>query len=367
MQITTQNFTTILLGILTSIALVFVMHQLSSILLPLIIALLLSNIFSPVAVFFRDRKFPTFIGLTSVLIIFALVMSVLGLLLYSTIASFVSGLGTYQPKLMQMLVDLEFQARQILGHFGTRIEDIPWQDAVKISSVAESVTSGLGTFLHFMANVFIVLLYMMFILAASGQLTTKVRSAFKEDHALRIADIIENIDRQVRQYLLVKTLVSLLMGFITGVVLWILGLDFPIMWGFLAFMLNYIPNVGGTIATVFPVILAVLQFDSWVMPLLVFLLPWLAHMAIGNVLEPRLMANSLNLSALLVLISLLFWGWLWGIGGMILAVPLTATIKIIFANIQALHPLSILMGEEVPGKDSPKQGASAPLTESPAR
>lgn len=350
-----QNATLILLGILTTIALGFVLHQLSSILLPLIIALLLSNIFSPIAGFFQKRKLPTFIGLASVLIVFALVVALVGLLLYSSIASFVNGIATYQPKLTQMITDMEYQLRMLLGHYGVKIEDIPWQEAVKVSSVAESVTSGLGTFFHFLTNTFIVILYMMFILATTGQLTQKVRSAFEPNYAKAIAEMIENIDKQVRQYLLVKTLVSLLMGFTTSVLLWLIGLDFPIMWGFIAFVLNYIPNVGGTVATFAPFLLAILQFDNWTQPILVLALPFTAHMVIGNVLEPRIMAHSLDLSAVLVLISLIFWGWLWGIGGMILAVPLTATIKIVFENIQPLHPLSILMSGEVPLKPELKE------------
>jgi len=346
-----NNLILLLLGILVAIALGFVMHLLASILLPLIIALLLSNLFSPIMLYFKKRKFPAFIGLLMVLLVFGLMVSVLGLLIYSSIASFVDGIRIYQPKLTQLVVDMEYQLRQILGNFDMRIEDIPWQDALSVSSVADSVTSGVGSFLHFLTNTFIVILYMMFILATSGQLTQKVKSAFQPGYANAMAGLIENIDKQVRQYLFVKTLMSLLMGIVTSVILWLIGLDFPIMWGFIAFLLNYIPNVGGTIATALPVILAILQFDNWVQPILVLTLPLAAHMIIGNVLEPRIMANSLDLSAVLVLISLIFWGWLWGIGGMILAVPLTATIKIIFENIVPLHPLSILMSGEIPLKE----------------
>jgi predicted PurR-regulated permease PerM len=123
----------------------------------------------------------------------------------------------------------------------------------------------------------------------------------------------------------------------------VLDVDFPLIWGLLAFVLNYIPNIGSVIAVLFPFFLSLLQFDSLTVPLLVLLLLGGIQMLMGNVVEPRIMAYSLNLSPLLILVSLIFWGWLWGLLGMMLAVPLTATVKIITENIEPLRPLSMLM------------------------
>lgn len=337
-----------LVAILVVISLGVVMHELASILLPLIISLMLANIFTPIAVFFQKRKFPTFIGLLCVVLVFALVVAVLGFLLYASIASFVKGIALYQDKFTGMVTGMEYQLKNLLGMFGAKIEDIPWKDAIKFDSITSGLTSSLGTFLYFLENTFLVVLFMMFLLASTGQFSQKVRVAFAPSFADKIAGVIENIDNQVRQYLLAKTLINLMMGIITSLLVWFIGLDFPVMWGFIAFILNYIPNVGGTVATMIPFVFSLLQFDNWTQPILVLLLPFVAHIAIGNVIEPRIMAKQLDLSAVLILISLIFWGWLWGIGGMILAVPLTATIKIIFENIQTLHPLSVLMSGEVP-------------------
>jgi predicted PurR-regulated permease PerM len=152
------------------------------------------------------------------------------------------------------------------------------------------------------------------------------------------------MDTQVRQYLLTKTLISLGTGALTTVILWIFGVDFALFWGFLAFLFNFIPNVGSLMAVVFPVLLAFLQFDTLVQPFLVLALLVGTQSTMGNIIEPKVMAFSLNLSPLVVLVALIFWGWLWGVVGMIIAVPMTAIIKIVFENIEDLQPLARLLG-----------------------
>jgi predicted PurR-regulated permease PerM len=160
---------------------------------------------------------------------------------------------------------------------------------------------------------------------------------------MQISSILGNIDDQVRQYLMTKTLISGATGVLTSLVLWILGVDFALLWGFLAFLLNFIPNIGSVISTLLPFSLSLLQFESLTIPVLVLALLGTIQVSMGNVVEPKVMSFSLNLSALVILISLIFWGWLWGIWGMILAVPFTATLKIVFENIEPLRPISVLM------------------------
>ena len=216
-------------------------------------------------------------------------------------------------------------------------------DAIEFSSITSAITTGVGSFISFISTTFLILLFMLFILAGSGDLAEKVHRAFPEDFANRVAGAISSIDKQVRQYLVTKTLISLGTGLLTFLVLLIVGVDFPLVWGFLAFILNYIPNIGSLIAVMFPFALSLLQFDTLMVPLLVIILLGGSQMLMGNVIEPRIMAFSLDLSPLLILVSLIFWGWLWGILGMMLAVPLTATVKIILEHLEPLRPLSVLM------------------------
>ena len=156
---------------------------------------------------------------------------------------------------------------------------------------------------------------MLFILAESGQFSVRVRKAFPSSQASQIAAVLGNIDDQVRQYLMTKTLISGGTGVLTSLILWILGVDFALLWGFMAFLLNFIPNIGSVIATLLPFSLSLLQFESLTVPVLVLILLGTVQITMGNVVEPKVMAFSLNLSALVILVSLIFWGWLWASGG----------------------------------------------------
>ncbi|HDL18350.1 MAG TPA: AI-2E family transporter [Bacteroidetes bacterium] len=140
-----------------------------------------------------------------------------------------------------------------------------------------------------------------------------------------------------------KTLISLATGLIATIILIVFGVDFAVVWGMLTFLLNYIPNIGSIIATAPPILVAFLQFDSFLRPLWITVLLLLVQMAMGNIIEPKFMGKSLDLSPLVVILFLIFWGFLWGIVGMILAVPIAATIKIVTANFPALRPVSVLM------------------------
>jgi predicted PurR-regulated permease PerM len=145
---------------------------------------------------------------------------------------------------------------------------------------------------------------------------------------------------------LAKTIISLGTALVGMGILVLFGVDFVIICGLFIFLLNFIPNIGSVIASLFPLLLCFLEFGlSWKLPLLAACMVGL-QMLFGNVLEPMLMGKGLNLSPLVVLLSLIFWGWVWGIIGMVLAVPLTATLKIIFEEIDTLRPIAILMSQE---------------------
>jgi predicted PurR-regulated permease PerM len=141
-----------------------------------------------------------------------------------------------------------------------------------------------------------------------------------------------------------------------------LGVDFAPLWGFLTFIAHFIPHVGAVLSVGLPAIFGFLQFDSPGWALLVAVLNFALQFAIGNVIEPRIVGHSLDLSPVLVLLSLIFWGWLWGPWGMILAVPITSTIKIVCANIEALHPLSVLMSGSAEKSAGGGAGSSASMT-----
>lgn len=338
-----NNLLTIILGAIAVFIFGVVLLELKVVLLPFAISLLLSIIFKPVVLSLKKRRLPMAISLFGVLLVFFLVLFLLGWVVFSSTETLVETLPSYEAKISAFMFDIQASVLALADRFEIQVTDFRWTDAISFSSVTSALTTGVGSFITFLSTTFLILLFMLFILAGAGDLAGKVRSAFPEQYADRIGDVITGIDTQVRQYLVTKTLISLGTGLMTFLFLLVLGVDFPLIWGLLAFILNYIPNIGSVIAVLFPFFLSLLQFDSLTVPLLVLLLLGGIQMLMGNMIEPRIMAFSLNLSPLLVLVSLIFWGWLWGLLGMMLAVPLTATVKIIAENVEPLKPLSVLM------------------------
>jgi AI-2 transport protein TqsA len=164
----------------------------------------------------------------------------------------------------------------------------------------------------------------------------------------------------VQQYLMMKTLVSLVMGILSGIGVAIIGLDFPVLWGLTAFLFNYIPNIGPILAAIPALLLSLVQLG---LPstLLVAALFLFLHLVLGNILEPQLFGRRLGLSPLVVWLSLIFWGWVWGPIGMLLSVPLTVIARIVFENSRELRWIAALLSAE------PLEEEGAPEPARPSR
>ena len=173
----------------------------------------------------------------------------------------------------------------------------------------------------------------------------------------KIISMTKDIILQVTRYLSVKFFISLLTGIFVFLGTMVIGLDFPIIWGFLAFVLNFIPNFGSIISGIVTIIFSILQF--WPSPGPVIWVSFVmlsVNMILGNFVEPKVQGRSLGLSPFVIIVSLSIWGWIWGFMGMILAVPVTVILKIVCENIEFLKPISILMGSKIPSKTNKEEG-----------
>jgi predicted PurR-regulated permease PerM len=162
---------------------------------------------------------------------------------------------------------------------------------------------------------------------------------------MAILAILKEVNSAVRTYVVVKTQMSLLTGLISYFILIAFGIDFPILWAFLIFMFNYIPYLGSLIATLLPAIFSIFQFQSFSIFLWVFLAIELVQILVGNVIEPKVMGRTLNLSPLGVLLALAFWGIIWGVLGMIISVPITSIMVIIASRIPSLRFVAVWLSE----------------------
>ncbi|MFP4081172.1 MAG: AI-2E family transporter [Candidatus Aminicenantes bacterium] len=312
------------------------------VLFPFFLAIFLSFVLSPALDFLTRWKIPKAISIIFILIITFLLIYLLGMLFYSSGKGFASDFPKYGQKISSILAS--FQERLKLS--GMERDPFDWVGQFDMNKIGGFLLSSIGPFFSFMSNLFLIFIFLVFILAGRGKTKDKIKTSFGESRSSKIISVIQNIDSQIQRYLAIKTVVSFFTGMIATVVLMVLGVDFAIVFGFLTFLLNYIPNIGSIIATALPLTIAVFQFDTLWPAFWILLILGITQMTMGNFVEPRLMGQGLGLSPLVVLFSLFFWGWLWGLPGMILAVPIAAIIKIVCSNIPSLQFVSVLMSKD---------------------
>lgn len=336
------------LGIITFSILVFAMEHLKDLLIPLALASILTITFSPLIKILTKKKIPLGISLLVVLTILAVTFYLFGAMLYSTSKPLITNLPEYKDKLAQIIKSVVIVFSGTAESLGIEVENIDLENLLGATTyTATALSETLATFLHFMGFAALVLVYTLFMIAGTGNLGAKIKMAYPQEKSGRIIESLQNIDSQIRRYIVIQVIMNAISGLMTGLILWFLGVDFPLFWGLLGFLVCFIPKIGSVITIFAPFVLALLQFDSFTIPALVIVFLGSLYGIMGRLVKPKLMASSLNLSALLILVALIFWGLVWGPWGMVLAIPLTTIIKIIFANVEPLKPISIMMGSKI--------------------
>lgn len=196
-------------------------------------------------------------------------------------------------------------------------------------------------------NVFLVLIYMLFLFLEETNFNSKLRLVFtNEERHHNISSILKELEYSISDYLGVKTFVSFITGALSAIALSIIGVDAPVFWGLIIFLLNYIPTVGSLIATLFPVAFCLLQFPEVTPAILTLVIVGTIQVIVGNVVEPKLVGSSMNLSALVTILALSLWGIIWGITGMILSVPITVIMVIIFSKFEQTRNIAIMLSDK---------------------
>lgn len=308
------------------------------VLIPFILAVFLSYIIDPILTFLTRCRCPRPWAVPIVLVMMAVFLYLVGVLVYSSGKAFVAELPKYQDRLGDLA--------RILGKgIGPFKIDVPAAlGSLDINQAGGVILRAIGPFFTVLGKLLLVFLFLVFIVAGRGRLEAKIPKAIGDGHAGRVHGILDRINVQVRKYLVIKTAMSLVNGLTVWIVLKAFGVDFAALFGLLAFLLNFIPSIGSLIAAVLRVGFAFFQFGTFWTPFLILIITSGSDAIMGNLVEPRIMGKGLGLSPLLIFFSLLFWGWLWGIPGMILSVPLTAVIRIVCQNVPGLKPIAVLMG-----------------------
>ncbi len=326
----------------------------STILVPFALALFIAVVSLPLLHAMRGHRVPAPLAIFFVVAVDAAVISLLIWLV--SLASL--EVRTALPEYVARLQELENSAVAALTARGVPLAGSPLgeflaMDPERMFGIGLGVLRGATGFL---STAFIVTLIFIFILAEAPIFPAKLRQSMGRGAADlgRSAKVV----REIQHYLAIKTLISMATGITLGVVTWGLGLDFPLLWGLLAFVLNFIPNIGSIIASVPPVIVALLQIGPG-MAALVALVYVGVNALFGNFIEPMLVGRQLGISTLVVVMSLVFWGWAWGPMGMFLSVPLTMAVKIGLENSEDFRWIANLMNAE------PRQPADAAASVAP--
>jgi len=313
------------------------MKSATGIVVPFLLALFLSIICAP-SLFWMQKK-----GIPSILAILILMFGVLciQMLLVTLVSSSIADFSDNIPFYQERLKILTFKSLKVMSRFGVELEADKLTQIFNPSRILKFVATTLNGLGGVLTNTFLVFLTFIFILSEAAGFPDKLRAILNDKNS----DLgqYDQITTGVKKYLGIKTITSTVTGFIIFIWLSVQGVDFPVMWGVFAFLLNYIPNIGSIIAAVPAVLLALIQLGplSAGIAALGFLL---VNILVGSVIEPKVMGQGIGLSALVVFLSLTFWGWVLGPVGMLLSVPLTMAVKIALSESESTKWLSILLG-----------------------
>ena len=315
-----------------------------NLLIPFVIALLIWYVILSLSHWigqwsFAKKFFPDWLLLTISTLIILMVMIIAGELIATNAKSMANAIPRYEARVQQLILD----AQQSFG-----IKEVPTVSSLLEKLDFTQVVSRLINALSGIAsNAFLILIYVMFLFIEQTVFHKKIAALFPEQEDFdNYQSVIGRINEAIISYLSVKSLVSILTAVFSLIIMALVGVDFAVFWAFLIFLLNFIPNIGSIVATIFPALLALLQFDTLTPFLIILLGVGAVQVVVGNMVEPRLMGDSLNISPLVVILALSLWGAIWGIAGMVLSVPITVVIMIIFAQFPNTRPLAILLSKE---------------------
>lgn len=311
------------------------MRAAETLLVPFLLSLFIAVICTPPLIALQKRGIPNWLAMLMVISTVVVCGVVVGVVVGSSIADFRKDLPDYQQRLTILTGNLF----TYLESFGYSVDIQQLRESFNPSAALSMAGNTLAQLGNMMTNAFLIFLTVVFILAEEVGFTQKIRMLGNQ----KTLDAIHSFTSGVNRYMAIKSMMSLLTGFLILIWLWILKVDYFVLWGMLAFLLNFVPTLGSIIAAVPAVLLALVQLGVGEAALtgLGFLA---VNFGVGNVLEPRIMGRGLNLSTLVVFLSLVFWGWVLGPIGMLLSIPLTMTVKIALESSDETRWLAIMLG-----------------------
>jgi predicted PurR-regulated permease PerM len=318
-----------------------VLYAMRSVILPIILAIFFASLSRPLQVRLQ-KVVPTGLALVLTILLMGGIILALPLLFSANLQVVIARLPEYGPRFQGLAMEIEALLRDV----GIDLKGLDMSSDRTAQSIMGVVTDALQGIASFTGTFVLVLFLLIFILAEANVIRDKLAVALKPTNHATVMASVASMQERIQKYVTTKTLFSALNAVAAGLLTWALGVDFPLLWTLLTFILYFIPTFGTLIATFPPVLLALVQFEAPTTAIVTLIGLIVIFNLLGNVLEPKFLGKTLSLSPLIVFISLMFWGWYFGIVGVILSVPLTVGIVIVCQHIEPLQPIAILFADK---------------------
>lgn len=302
-----------------------------AILIPFVVSFFLYAISSPAIMWFEKKlKLPRLVCALITIVLFLLCMSIIIFFIVFSLKDFIVGADVYMARFVKFFDDMVLKIEAL----GFELDESTIREELTNLPILSYLKKITGSVVGLVGNSTLILIITSFLIAGEG--------VSNKSH-----EMLGQIHKQISHYVSAKFALSFMTSLLVGVILWAFGVELAFMFAMLTFMLNFIPNIGSIIATAIPLPIVLLQYGPGFEFIFVLSLTLIVQFAIGNILEPKLMGESMDLHPVTVLLFLMFWGLVWGIPGMFLAVPITAIMKIIFSKIETTRFLSELMAGRI--------------------
>lgn len=333
----------------------FLCKTMSTVLIPVVLSFMLSFVFLPII-----KKLNVKTGIpwviSSLIIVILFFVALLGItsILITSLSGIISEFPKYENRLMSIYQLIAYNLGIEIDNTKSLFQNL-W-GSLKIREYMQKLAVMLSSgVISFIKTIFLISILTAFILIEMRLTKRKMHYAFKDNRA-KITRISNQIINQTVRYISIKFFISLGTGILCGIAALIIGLDFPIVWGFLAFIMNFIPIFGSIISVGLTTIFSLIQFyPNWGKTVFILIFMTSVNMILGNILEPRIEGKNLGVSPVIILISLSLWGYIWGFTGMLIAVPLMVIIKIFCENIDYLNGLAIVIGNDTRQQQTTEQ------------
>lgn len=329
--------------LLMAVGVVILLKTMASLILPLFLAMLLTLIVLPLVYWLKGKGWPSWI----IVPLLALITLALVFLIFSIFINALSEIIGQQEQLFIMLekkVDRLVEMINIKYSLNATGEQaFEWlageYDLERVTKMIRSAASGVG---NFGKSFFLFMLYFVFLLGGSSSYREYVDFVARGDHRLTLT--ISSVQESISTYMVIKTAISLATAAIVLLICTVMGIEFAFLWAVITFFLNFVPSIGSIIATMPPVIMAFIQYDTFAPMIITLSLLSMTQMTIGNFLDPKIMGDRLRLNTVTVVFGLVLWGYIWGIPGTLLSVPMMVCIKLMLEQSESLGIIARVMG-----------------------